>query len=127
MHVGLPIALAFAIYAAPPPEDKGWLKTSRAWIKNAPGQDQWRDGFYAAFRGFPPGSGIAAGPGYRQDLFGERARFEGSVLAAWSRGMVAQARVELPHLAGDRVTVGAQVKYQKFTRISFYGIGADSP
>jgi outer membrane protein assembly factor BamA len=127
MHVGLPIALAFAIYALPAPEDKNWLKTSRDWIKNALGQGQSREGFYAAFRGFPPGSGIAAGAGYRQGFFGGRARFDGSALAAWSRGTVAQARVELPHLASDQVTLGAQVKHQNFRRINFFGIGPESP
>ena len=126
MYVGLPIALAFAIYAAAPPEDKSWFKTGRDWIKNALGQDQSRNGFYAAFRGFPPGSGIAAGLGYRQDFFGGRARFDGSALAALSRGTVAQARVEWPHIAGDRVTLGAQVKHQNFTRINFFGVGPDS-
>ena len=126
MHVGLPIALAFAIYAASAPEDKNWLKTSRVWIKNALAQDQSRTGFYAAFRGFPPGSGIAAGPGYRQDLFGGRGRFDASVLAALSRGTVAQARVEFPHLASEHLTLGAQVKHQNFTRINFFGIGPES-
>jgi Omp85 superfamily domain len=126
MHVGLPIALAFAIYAAPLPEEKSWLKTGRDWIKNAFSQDQSRTGFYATFRGFPPGSGIAAGAGYRQDLLGGRARVDGSALAAWSRGTVVQARLEFPHVSSDRLTPGALVKHQHFTRINFFGIGPDS-
>ncbi len=111
---------------SPQPADDSWLKTTADWIKKRFKHDRPRNGFYPAFRGFPPGSGIAAGPGYRQDLFGGRALFDASALASWSRGTVAQARFELPHLAGDQLTVGADVKRQAFTRINFFGAGPGS-
>jgi outer membrane protein assembly factor BamA len=114
--------------SSPPPQpaDESWLKTTADWIKKRFRQDRPRNGFYAAFRGFPPGSGIAAGPGYRQDLFSGRGLVDASALASWSRGTVAQARFELPHLASDDLTVGAEVKRQDFTRINFFGVGPES-
>ena len=104
----------------------GRLAAGTKWIQNIFGGDQPRNGFYVEFGGLPPGSGISAGPGYRQPLFDGRAVIDGSAAVSWSRGTFAQARVELPRLIGNHVSVGAQVKRQDFTRVSFFGIGPGS-
>ena len=39
---------------------------------------------------------------------------------------LAQARFELTDLAHDRVTVGSQIRWQDFTQVNYFGIGADS-
>ena len=113
---------------APPPRPtaEGRLEAGAEWIRNIFGGGKPKNGFYAELGGLPPGSGISVGPGYRQPLFGGRVVIDGSAAMSWSRGTFAQASVELPRLVGDHVTVGAQVKRQDFTRVSFYGIGPAS-
>jgi len=112
--------------AQPPKPAEGRLQAAAEWIQDIFGGDKPKNGFYPEFGGLPPGSGVSAGPGYRQPLFGGRAVVDGSAAVAWSRGTFARASIELPRLLGDRVTVGAQVKRQDFTRLGFFGIGPAS-
>jgi hypothetical protein len=39
---------------------------------------------------------------------------------------LAQASVEVPHLAHDRRTVGSQLMYQDFLQVEYFGLGNDS-
>jgi hypothetical protein len=113
--------------AAAPPQatTEGKLKAGATWIGSLFGEKP-KNGVYAEFGGLPPGSGISAGPGYRHQLFGGRAVIDGSAAISWSRGTFTQATFELPRLLSEHVSVGAQVKRQDFTRVSYFGIGPDS-
>jgi hypothetical protein len=111
--------------AAPPPQATGGgtLNAGAGLIESMFRQEKREKGFYAEFGGLPPGSGVSAGPGYRHPLLGGRAVIDGSAAIAWSRGTFAQATFELPPLLSEHVSVGAQVKRQDFTRVSYFGIG----
>ena len=113
--------------AAPAPQatTEGKLKSGAGWIEGIFGAKP-KNGFYPELGGLPPGSGISAGPGYRHQLFGGRAVVDGSAAISWSRGTFAQATLELPGLLSEHVSVGAQVKRQDFTRVSYFGIGPDT-
>jgi len=109
-----------------PDAGEGRLKASTEWIQSAFGSGKPKDGFYPEFGGLPPGSGISAGPGFRHRLFDGRALVDASAAISWSQGKFGQAAFELPHLAGDHVRVGTQVKWQDFTRVSYFGVGPGS-
>ena len=49
-----------------------------------------------------------------------------SAAVSWKLYNVAQASVEMPHLAHDRLTVGAQVIRQDFMQVDYFGLGNDS-
>src|SRR3954464_10238278 len=84
------------------------------------------EGLYPEFGGMITGSGFSAGPGYRHYLFGDRALVDASAAVSWHRYSMFQSRIEWPRLFEDRLSVGAQVKYQDFTQINFFGIGGAS-
>ena len=114
--------------AAPAPQATGEsrLQAGTEWIKNFIGNANGKDGFYPELGGVPPGSGHRLGPGFRHGLFDGRASIDASAAISWSRSNFAQATFELPHLAGDRVSVGTQAKWQDFTRVSYFGVGPES-
>jgi hypothetical protein len=86
-----------------------------------------KDGFYPEFGNMITGSGwISVGPGYRHHLFNDQAVVNASAALSWNFYKMAQARFELPHLAHDRVTVGAQAIYQDLVRVNYFGLGNDS-
>src|SRR5471032_69490 len=85
------------------------------------------DGLYVETGNMITGEGwISAGPGYRQHLLDDRMLIDVSAAVSWKRYSVAQASVELPHLAHDRLTVGAQVMHQDFLQVDYFGRGNDS-
>jgi len=83
----------------------GVIKTGSEWIQNIVRPDPLRNGFYAVLGSMPTASGISAGPGYRQHLFGGRAVVDASAAAAWSRGYFGQATFEVPHAIGEHVAL----------------------
>ncbi len=86
-----------------------------------------KDGFYPELGGMIPGAGwMSLGPGYRHQLFGNRAVIDTSLGVSWRRYSMMQTKIEWPRLAADRLSLGAQVKYQDFTQINYFGIGDDS-
>ena len=107
-------------------EAGGRLEAGAKWIQTVFRSSKEKQGFYPEFRGLPPGSGISLGPGYRRPMFDGRLVLDGSAAVSWSRGTFAQATVTLPRLIADHVSIGAQVKRQDFTRVSYFGIGPDS-
>ncbi len=109
------------------PARPGFLERTFSWASaKVEGASGARDGFYPDMGGMIRGSGISAGPGYRHSLFGGRARLDASAAASWRRYTMAQSRIEFPRLLMDRLSAGAQVKYQDFTQINFFGIGGGS-
>ncbi len=86
-----------------------------------------RDGFYPELGGMITGAGwISAGPGYRHRLWSGRAVVDGSAAISWRAYKFAQARLEFPHLAGNRLTVGSKVLWHDYTQVRYYGVGPSS-
>ena len=69
---------------------------------------------------------ISAGPGYRRHVLNDRMLVDVSAAVSWKLYNVAQASVELPHLAHDRLSVGAQAVYQDSLQVDYFGLGNDS-
>jgi Omp85 superfamily domain len=86
-----------------------------------------KDGFYPDLVGPITGAGwISVGPGYRKHFADRQILVDGSAEISWRAYKQAEARIELPRLAGEHLTVGSQVRWQDFTQISYFGIGPDS-
>jgi outer membrane protein assembly factor BamA len=118
---------------AQPPEGsyltpaRGRLDQLASWIgSNLDGSPPRRDGFYPELGSMITGSGISVGPGFRQHLLGDRAVFDVSAAISWRRYRAMNAELAWPHLLNDRLSVGAQARYQDFTRINYFGIGNSS-
>ena len=86
-----------------------------------------KNGFYPDFGNMITGAGwISAGPGYRQQFLDGHALVDGSAAVSWRAYKMAQARVQFMKLAGDRLTVGSEGRWQDSTQVEYFGIGADS-
>ena len=86
-----------------------------------------KDGFYAHTGQMITGAGwISLGPGYRHHLFDGVAVVDLSTAMSWRGYKTAQARVELPSLAGDHLVIGSQVRWSDLTQITYFGAGPDS-
>jgi hypothetical protein len=86
-----------------------------------------RDGAYPEFGNMITGAGwISAGPGYRRHVMDGRALVDASAALSWNLYKVAQARFELPHVADDRLSLGAQAMYQDLLRVNYFGLGGAS-
>jgi hypothetical protein len=82
------------------------------------------DGLYPEFGNMITGAGwISAGPGYRRHVLDGRALVDASAALSWNLYRVAQARFELPHLANDRLSLGAQAMYQELLQVNYFGLG----
>ena len=89
--------------------------------------DEPEDGFYPEFGNMITGAGwISIGPGYRQHVLKNRALFDTSAAVSWRGYKMAQARIEVPHLAGNRLALGSQVMWQDFAQVNYFGLGIDS-
>jgi len=76
------------------------------------------NGVYASTGNMITGAGwISGGPGYRHRLLGERAIVDVSGALSWRLYKTAQARFELPALAGDHVSIGAQALWRDMTQV----------
>jgi outer membrane protein assembly factor BamA len=102
-----------------------WLDRTFLWVESRL-QDWSGDGLHPAMGGMIPGTGIAIGPGYRRHLFGDRAIVDASGAVSTGRSRVMRSRLEWPRLFADRLSVGAELKYQDFTHVNFFGIGEGS-
>jgi hypothetical protein len=86
-----------------------------------------KDGLYAELGDMITGAGwISAGPGYRFHVLNKRAFVDASAAVSWNIYKVAQTRFEFPHLAHDRLVVGAQAMYQDVVQVDYFGTGPDS-
>ena len=85
------------------------------------------EGYYPKLGNITPGSGFAAGPGYRKSrLFG--GPMDMSAFAAFStmRYWVIEGRLRMPRLARGRVAVDLFGRRSDYRHEPFYGIGQDS-
>jgi outer membrane protein assembly factor BamA len=124
------------------PVPPGWIVSSPPGIFGEPGalrhfvkstesalgtNREPADGAYVEFGNMPTGEGwISAGPGYRHHVLDGRAVIDASAGVSWNLYQGVQTRFELPHLANDRVSVGAQATYQDLLAVEYFGLGNDS-
>jgi hypothetical protein len=86
-----------------------------------------KDGLYPELGNMITGSGwVSAGPGYRQHLFDGHAVVHVSAAVSWNVYKMAQGRFELPSVAHDHLSVGAQAIYQDLLQVNYFGLGNDS-
>jgi surface antigen Omp85-like protein len=91
------------------------------------GTGEAKDGIYPTFGGMFTGAGwLSVGGGYRKHVLNDRLLFDGSVGISWRGYKLAQARFELPRLAGSHVIAGSQVIWQDLTQVNHFGIGPGS-
>jgi hypothetical protein len=117
-----------------PPPSRGLVaepellrKVANASDGSLTGGAEPRDGLYVELGGMVTGAGwISAGPGYRHHVLGGRALVDVSAAVSWNEYKTAQARFELPHVAHDRIVIGAQAAYQDLVQVDYFGLGDDS-
>jgi hypothetical protein len=86
-----------------------------------------RDGVYANLGNMITGAGwISGGPGFRHHIFGNAAVVDASAAVSWNLYKVAQARIDVPAAANDRLSFGAQAMYQDVVQVNYFGPGPDS-
>jgi hypothetical protein len=102
------------------------LDRTFTWVESRL-QDWSGDGLHPVTGGMIPGTGIAIGPGYRHHLFGNRAVVDASGEVSASQSRIMRSQLEWPRFFTDRVSVGAELKYQDFTQVNFFGIGDSAP
>jgi Omp85 superfamily domain len=94
-------------------------------MSDTPGQR--KNGFYPEFSNTTTGSGwLSVGPGYRRNLFDNRAFVDTSAAVSWHLFKVAQARFEAPELHNNKLTVGIQGIWRDDTQLNYFGFGPDS-
>lgn len=84
-------------------------------------------GPYAVVGKMIPGAGwISAGPGYRRWYAKDHVFVDTSAEISWHAYKTAQARFELPRLAGGKLLAGSQIRWQDFTQVAYFGEGPSS-
>jgi hypothetical protein len=83
-----------------------------------------KDGFYPELgKNMITGSGwISVGSGYRRHLK-HRTFVDASAALSWRGYKMAQARIEMPPLLGDRLTIGSRVMWQDLAQVNYFGMG----
>ena len=86
------------------------------------------EGPHAVFGNMIPGAGwISGGAGYRAWYGKDHVFFDSSAQLSMRGYKTAQARVELPRLAGGTLLVGSLARWQDFTQVNYFGEGPRSP
>jgi outer membrane protein assembly factor BamA len=84
-------------------------------------------GLYPKFGSITPGSGFSLGAGYRrQGLFAERADAQVSAAGSVKEYWTIDARLTLPRLARERVSVDVSARRYDYPAEHFFGIGPQS-
>jgi hypothetical protein len=85
------------------------------------------EGLYPRIGTITPGSGLAVGPAYRAiRRVGGAVDFSTFAMGSIKKYWIADARVQLPRLANERIGVDAHVQTYDFQEELFFGIGPDS-
>jgi outer membrane protein assembly factor BamA len=85
------------------------------------------EGFYPKIGNVTAGSGISLGPAYRQPgLFGGHADFSAFAAASFQRYWMVDARVKLPRLAREKISVDLHAQRYDFPDEDFFGLGPES-
>ena len=91
------------------------------------GKGDLNNGLYADLFNMIPGAGwLSAGPGYRKWYSKDRVFVDASAAISVNGYQLAQGRLELPKLAGSRLAAGAQLQWQDFDAVDYFGEGPDS-
>ena len=103
----------------------------RRWINSTDGlvnpDADRNDGPYVQLGNMITGAGwISAGPGYRRYVLNRQAFVDGSAAVSWNLYKVAQARLEFPRLAHERLSLGALAIYQDLAQVNYFGLGNGS-
>lgn len=117
----------------PAAEPRGWIAEPDGMFRaisfvgrRFPGRES-NEGLGARFGGLVPGAGwLSGGPTYRRWFAGNRFVLDASGAVSWRAYTNAQARFELQRLAGNRLSLGSQVRWDDSTRVSFFGEGPAS-
>lgn len=105
----------------------GLLSKAIVWTAaRLDGDGASRDGFHPALGDLISGSGPSIGSGYRLHILGNQAMIDVSAEVSTRRYRTAQSTIVWPSIGARGVSLGAQVKYQDFTAINFFGIGPNS-
>ena len=84
------------------------------------------EGLYPKIGNVTAGSGIAIGPAYRKPaLFGGHADFSTFAAGSFQRYWMVDARVKLPRLARERISVDVHAQRYDFPEEDFFGLGPD--
>ena len=85
------------------------------------------EGLYPKIGTVTAGSGLAVGPGYRaSQRFGGAVDFSTFAMGSIKKYWIADARVQLPRLAGEHVGIDAHVQTYDFQEELFFGVGPES-
>ena len=85
------------------------------------------EGLYPKFGSITAGSGFSIGPGYRTTRrLGGAVDFSTFAMGSLKKYWIADARVELPRVADERVGIDAHVRSYDFQDELFFGVGPDS-
>ena len=85
------------------------------------------NGFYPVVWKMIPGAGwISVGPGYRHWYAKDSVFVDTSAAISWHGYKTAHVRFELPRLARSRLAAGAELRWQDFPQVDFFGEGAGS-
>jgi hypothetical protein len=121
-----PVAEPRGLFAEPRGLAKG-IEFAEGKLGSDDDDDRVKPGFYPELGNMVTGAGwISAGVGYRHPLWNDRAVVDVSTGISWRAYKMAQARFELTSLAGGRVAVGTQFRWQDLPQITYFGNGADS-
>ncbi len=109
-----------ALFPEPPPIGKliGFID-ERTADKSEPS-----DGLAVTTGGMITGAGfVSAGPAYRAHLFNRRAVFQASAVLSVKLYNAARTTIEVPHMYGRPVKVGATWHYQDALQVNYFGLG----
>ena len=91
------------------------------------GEGERDEGFYPKVGGMISGAGwISGGPGYRWTLFDGRAFADAHAAVSWRGYLKANAVLEFPLLADERLAAGVEALWQDSTQVNYFGLGPDS-
>ena len=91
------------------------------------GKGDLTNGIYVDYGNMIPGAGWASiGPGYRQ-WYGKDSVFVNAAAAiSVNNYRMGAAKIELPRFLKSRLALGAQVRWQDFGRIDYFGVGPNT-